>query len=145
MIDNEKVNTSLRQLILLHTAMFLGQFFFLGVMFFIKSGEVREDKFYTFLVPVLVIIGFVGGHFIYKTLLSRIPASASLDQRLSSYRSASIAKWAFLEGSTLFTIIAYMMTGRMIFVAYVLLLLGVFVINRPTKDKLETELGLTGL
>lgn len=144
-MDTEKINPFMRQLVILHTAMFLGQFFFLGVVLFIGGEKVEEEKFFTFIVPIGVLIGFVVGHLMYRALLSKLPANASLEQRLSTYRSASIVKWALLEGPTLFTLVAYMFTGRMIFIAYVGMMLLVFALNRPTKSKLETELGLSGM
>ena len=53
-------------------------------------------------------------------------------------------KYAMLEGPCLLAIIAYFLTGNMQFMYMAGLLIIIFIINKPSRDKIATELQLSG-
>jgi hypothetical protein len=62
--------------------------------------------------------------------------------KLVNYRAALIVKLALLEAPSFFTVIAYLLTGNYIYLGIVLILLIVFLLYTPTKEKLINELEL---
>ena len=65
-------------------------------------------------------------------------------EKLNGFQSASVVKYALLEGPALLGIVAFMNEGNQYFLIISLLLLGWLIMQRPTRDRVERDLMLQG-
>ena len=136
-----------KSLTIAHAALIMGQLLFAGVIYFQVSsaGNSISDRNgipFDIIVPILVIGGIVASYFIFNTLLKSAKNKSNLKEKLVSYRSAMIVRFALLEGPSLFSIIIVMITGNIMFFIYTLLIIGFFLYYRPTKESITNELEL---
>ena len=66
-----------------------------------------------------------------------------LQEKLDTYRSLCIKRFAILEGGTIFAIVAYFLTGHSLVACCVVAGLFMFISLRPTKEKIIQELVLS--
>ncbi|MBK8503171.1 MAG: hypothetical protein IPL46_13710 [Saprospiraceae bacterium] len=137
-----------KSLKVLHSALLGGIVFFAVVSIALQQDGAESvgglvDMLMPFFIPVLSVAGIVGGDFVFKSRLQRIAGLDSLKDKMDGYRSALIIKFALIEGPALLTIIAFIQTGRYLYLGIALLLLMVFVYYSPKKSKLISDLQLT--
>jgi hypothetical protein len=126
-------------------ALFAGQAIFLIIASYLlkTSGPINPDLSSAFqiILPVFTIGAVAGSMFVPKIILGSI-ADLSDDQKIIKYRASLIVKWAMLEGANLFSIVIYLLTGSMLALGISILILILFILNKPTKDKMKEDLGL---
>lgn len=88
-----------------------------------------------YVVPVFALGGILASNLVFKQKLKDCIAKPTLKEKMTNYRSALIIKFAFIEGSSLFAVVAYLLTGNLIYLGFAVLLLIVFLAYRPTKEK----------
>jgi hypothetical protein len=99
-----------------------------------------------FLVPVMCVAGFLGGNMLFKKKLDAINGhGGSLFRRLTDYRTASLLRWAMLEGPVILAVIGLMLTGKYIFYGpFIFLMLVFFLLYAPSEEKIKMQLQLNG-
>jgi hypothetical protein len=126
-------------------AMFAGQALFLIVASYLvkTSGPQSPDLSSAFqiILPVFTIGAVISAMFLPKKILGAID-ELSDDQKIIKHRTTSLIKWALLEGANLFSIVVYLLTGSMLALAISVLLLILFMMNKPSVDKTKEELSL---
>lgn len=137
----------LTSLSIIHTALIMGQLLFAGVTFYLNnSGQYMPDKslntVFMLVVPGLVIVGIVASNALFSSRIKNIKEKQDFSAKLEAYRSVSIMRWALLEGPSLFAIICYFLTGNNKFLLMAGILIVIFVLKRPSKDKLVQDLEL---
>ena len=134
---------------IIYFAMIGSGLFFLIVSYFIKNQNGKfdvDDEFKRILqIGLLVIIITLPqvSNFIYKKQLERAVAEKDLPAKLNSYFVANLIKFALLEAPGLMSIAFYFITGDYLFLIGYILILVLFLINRPTDQKLIEHLQLT--
>jgi hypothetical protein len=118
-------------------------FVYLWTLNSLDGNEMRP--FFPFAVLAITVFNIVGGRKLFLSKLSAIPTTATLDQRLSLYRQASIFRYALLEGATLFNGIAFLVMGNFVFMVVAAGIIAYFVFLRPTKRTLFNDLQLEPL
>lgn len=132
----------MRTLTMLFIALGAGQLVFLVIAS--QFGGILPELHNTFqyIAPAVLIAGVLGGSFLYMNRMIQIKAAQSLGEKLKNYTSANILRWACLEGSAMFALVCYFLTGN-VWYAY---LFGAaflpFLINRPSLDKCMRQLPL---
>ena len=86
--------------------------------------------------------GIIAGRIVGRIMINKIKEDALLKEKLAVYRSASIVKWALLEGPSLFAIVCFIITSDFYFLGVSAMIMVWFVINRPTRDRTILDLGL---
>jgi hypothetical protein len=126
-------------------AMFAGQAIFLIIASYLlkTSGPENPDLSSSFqiILPVFTIGAVIGAMFLPKIILGSI-SDLSDDQKIVKHRISLLIKWALLEGANLFSIVVYLMIGSMLALGISVLILILFILNKPTLDKTKEELGL---
>lgn len=98
-----------------------------------------------YVVPFMAITGILAGSYLYKNIMSGLASKKTLKEKLNGFQTASIVKYALLEGPAFLSIVAFSNEGNQYFIIIALLLLGWLIIQRPTRDKVEKDLMLEGI
>lgn len=97
-----------------------------------------------FLVPVMAIVGIFTGNYLYRNIINSLASKNTLKEKLSGFQTASVIKYALLEGPALLGFVAYMGEGNLYFIIISLLLALWLIAQRPTRDRVERDLMLEG-
>ncbi|WP_375238556.1 MFS transporter [Aurantibacter sp.] len=83
------------------------------------------------------IVAFIISNLIFKQKLKVISPSSTEQQKIIEYQSASIIRWAILEGSAFALLIL-----QKDFILFGILIIIYLIMIRPTEDKVKNELKL---
>lgn len=139
----------LRTLTIIHLALVAGVLVF-GIMSYLQTKNQILSFTYSgdvmfYVVPFMAITGILAGSYLYKNIMSGLASKKTLKEKLNGFQTASIVKYALLEGPAFLSIVAFSNEGNQYFIIIALLLLGWLIIQRPTRDKVEKDLMLEGI
>lgn len=139
----------LRIITMIHLALTVGQVMFVVIVLLLNKRlviNVRDthDPF-LYVVPAMAIACFFLSKFIFSKLLANAVKADTLKQKLVLYQAALIARLALLEGSSLFAIVVFFLTGQLFFLVIAVMLIAYFIFIRPTKANIEEALELSYL
>jgi MFS family permease len=133
---------------ILFVAMLMGQIFFTAITLYLNQtlGGIAEDDnlrdIFLIIVPVFFLGQMVASKIVISKKLKLARSKETLKEKLFEYRSITIIRLAMLEGVAFFSIICFLLTVDYIFLVFIGLIMILFVINKPTKEKLVEELQL---
>lgn len=140
----------LLSLTIIHAALGIGQLLLgLVFIFLIQTDEPAiqplpiSETTLQFLIPTLLLIGFVAGRLLFKNMLTGLKESDDLDIKLKTFRSASILKYVLAEGPIMVSILTYLFTHSILFLGLGGLGLITFMLDRPTKYSIIDGLALS--
>lgn len=145
------IGKTARQYLLILTILFgallFSQIVIVGIMYFLTiSGSFPSDSSLdgTFqMVVAIVTAGCVAASFLlYKMLMQSAQSKPNLSEKLAAYQSAFIIRCALLEAPTLLASIACFLTGNLLYLIVAAAMLVLFVMNRPTLQRISEELAL---
>lgn len=131
---------------IIHLALLAGMCLFAVVVFFLKQSTVvkfNKDDVFTFIVPVMAIMGVFASSFLFGKALPNAQKQTAVYRKFSMYQTATIMRYAFLEGPALFATIVYFLTGNFLYLLIAIAIIAYFITLRPTKDKLTDDLKLS--
>ena len=136
-----------KSLNILHYILAAAQLLFAILAFILQ----KENKFIItpasnalrYVVSLIAVIGVAGGAILYQRQVNDVKTKKNLSDKLTAYRSVIIARGAFLEFPSLFAIIAFILTGEILFLGLTGSLIALFVFLRPTKEKVIKDLQLS--
>ena len=133
---------------ILFTALFTGQVFFAVIAYVLQksgsfSGSPSLLQVFMYAAPAFNIMGIIVAHLIFKRRAAAIDIQQPLRMKLDEYRALCILRWAIIEGPTIFTIIAFLLTGAQVFLALTVFMLLVFLSLLPSRERLKKELALS--
>jgi len=105
------------------------------------GGEFGEILIYT--VSVFLIGGIIASTVMFKKSLSEAKNKNTLLEKMNFYRSALIVRYAPLEGVTMFAIVAYILTGNLLFMGMAAMIIVIFLIIKPSPEKAINDLELS--
>jgi hypothetical protein len=139
--------TFLKTITIIHSALLIGQVLFGVVTFYITNSTVINlnpaGDVYFYIVPLFFVIGMLAGSFIFKQHVAKLADKNALPEKLSDYQTALIIKYALTEGTSLFGIVVYLLTGNLLYLIFTGLNILYFIWMRPTKDKIEEDMNLS--
>lgn len=141
---NPNPRNAVKMLTIIHTGLIAGVVLFTLVVFSIapqKGFSISTDPF-VIVAIILPVFGIVVGNFLYKSLTGKISADRSLSQKIVALQAAYIARFALLEGPSLFAVVVYLLTGNQFFLAILAIILAYFISIRPTRSKIIEDLKL---
>jgi hypothetical protein len=135
-------------LTLIHSAMFVMQVVFGAVAYFLKSngmfdsnGEEISDIL-LIAAPIVAVGGIAASTFVGKMQMRIARQKTDLKEKLFAYRSALLVRLALLEMPTLFILVCYLLTGKILLLGLAAGVLILFYMNRPTINNLAMDLEL---
>ena len=132
----------------LHSAMVIGLILFLAIVHFVlqpdpaKLNEPNSALFVNIAVGLLVTCTVVG-YWLFGQRLTILRTITDPNQKLLDYRSASIIKFALIQGSTLASIVFYLLSGNIVLIGIAGVGILVMAINHPTAMKVKMDLELS--
>jgi hypothetical protein len=140
----EKIN---KQNLTIFYALFAGQAFFLLVAGYLlrTSGPKAPDldpSSFQIILPIITLAGIFGSNYLYKYYLKALNTATDDTDKINKYRTAFLVKFALLEGANIFSIIVYMLTGSNLALIISVCLLILFILNKPSLDKIKEDLGI---
>src|SRR5690349_16365969 len=112
-------DSMLKTLAFTHVALLAFQMLFAIVAFAqttrIYFGVMNMDDEFVFIVPVLALGGFFGGYLIFKKQKYILREKENFQEKLSGYQSVLITRFALIQGPSLFSIVAYILSGNVFF------------------------------
>ena len=149
-MDNYKMTSKefFKAIQIIHFALMTGVIIFGIIAFYFHysglemEGGKEMDFGLMYVVPVFTLGGILASNLMFKQKLKDCIAKPTLKEKMTNYRSALIIKFAFIEGSSFFAVIAYLLTGKLIYLGFTVLLLIVFIAYRPSKEKTIIDLEL---
>ena len=143
---NPNPKAAAKVLPIIHLALLIGQVLFCLVVYSITpqkgfSFDGSANPF-VYVSLALTLGGFAAGNILFKKQLQSITSESTLSQKIASYQTACIIRAALLEAPSLFSIVAYMLSGNLLFLAVSCVIILYFLFIRPTKDKIVNDLGL---
>lgn len=123
--------------------LFLVLVLYLTFSHYIKPVGRNMDKTLQVLVLVIGFAAIYGGIRIFKNQLEKInQLQPLLTEKANLYRAANITQWALAEGATLFSIIAFYLTGNYALAVLAAVLIAYFTMLAPSKLKATLHLSL---
>ena len=136
----------LRTFTLIHLAL-VASVLIPGLMMFLQTQNQELTFSYSgdvmfFVVPFMAIAGILAGNYLYKNIINGLNTKNTLIEKLNGFQTASVIKYALLEGPAILGIVAFMNEGNQYFLIISIFLLGWLILQRPTRDKVESDLSL---
>jgi hypothetical protein len=138
---------ALKILNILHKALLMGQILFAaGCIYIVYTKTILPpakelDRILQVAALIITVAGVYAGITIFKKKLILIREMQSdAKQKFSIYRAASIIQWALLEGPAIFCILCLFLTGNYAFLALAIVIIFLFVMIGPSKNKILTQL-----
>lgn len=140
-----EIKTFLKTLSFMHIALVIGLTIF-TILAIVQNGEFNTEtnakNILLYLVPVTAMLGYFGSQFLFKKLLSKVSDTDSLEQKLRKYQSASHLKYMLIEAPAFFALFVYYTSGNALPLIIAICLLVYLFVQKPSKQKIRTELPL---
>ncbi len=146
-MDKNNPMDTFKQLKIIFFALAAGQIFYFVVSFIlIENGTVLLNKdvstVWGFIVPLIFVLMVVASKVLYnRAINSKIKAGD--EEKLITYRTSNIIKFALLEGANIFCITFYLLTSDFLYAGMFIIIMGIFFVNYPGKEKFMAEFGLS--
>ncbi len=133
---------------LIHFAMTFG-LFAIGIFFYWLGDDWVVDYSnmgykLPYAVPISAILGIIAGRLLFSRHMISLKTADTLGAKLNGYMTASLVKFACYEAPGFFGLFAAQETGNMAYLVITGLVVLMLAIERPTKQRVETDLQLNG-
>lgn len=137
----------LKTISILHLGLLAGPLIF-GIFTYSTIKETKLDysdtnDIFLFLVPFFAFSGILVGNILFKEQIEKLKNNNSLREKLSGFQTASIIKYALLEGPAVIGIVAFNDNGNLLYLIISGIMILYFISQRPTNDIIETSLNFT--
>lgn len=141
-----------RQINLFFIALFLSVVILLGVSVFVRITNSFKFTFSTsreigtifkILLGIFIIILLPLSYILHKRKIEKLKETRNLSEKLSGYKSSLMVKLIIIEYLCIFSLITFFFFGSPYLLIPVSLFLLILLMNRPTIEKISTELNLT--
>lgn len=137
-----------RTLTIIYAGLVMGQLGIGAGFYFSKTvagsmvNDANAQNILKYLVPVIIIAAYFGASRIYTIMVSKLSECATLEEKMTRYRTPFIVRLALLEAAYIFTIVIYANTLTMSYLYFALLPLGYSLILFPTRSAVGRDIGL---
>ncbi len=137
----------LNTLTLLHTALTAGPLI-IGLIFYyntpIQEYQELEGDIFIYVFPFIGLMGVLASTYMFKILIKNLENKPGLHEKLAGFLSASLIRFALLEGPAILNLVWFSNTGNLLFLTVAGVLVLLLFLQRPTKLKVDRELHLKG-
>ena len=146
--NNLEIKNQINLLNMIHISLLVGMLLFLiVVIILIRGDQLIEnrtlDKVFMILAPLYGLIIMFFSRLIYNVSISKYLDGTDLANKIVHYRSAKIVSWALVESACFFALVATILTSNYLYVAVFIFLFGYFIMLRPSRQSLVSELQLS--
>ena len=108
------------------------------------TGDIHRysSSMFMFLVPALLIMAIVQTNYTFKTKLGSVRNETNLKAKMIGYKELVVVRSAVLSGPCFMVMAALARTNNIDYLLYVVFLVGVLIIKRPTIKLAVAELEL---
>jgi len=110
---------------------------------FVPTADKGLAEKFTYALIVVVIVGFLGAHFFYQQLLSRIDKSLDLKKKMPRYLGALLIRSACLELPGLLASVVFFLTANFYLLFIPVFTAVAFYVLRPTISTIAEDLQLS--
>jgi len=134
---------------MIYYALLFGLFSFCLIVLFLylNDGMQPFDEFlkntYLGVLAVLSIGSFLFGNVIFKRKIQATSGKVNLFEKMADYRSATILRYAIIEGPAFFAIILSFVTGDLLFLGIGTLIIAYLFTLKPTMERAIKDLELS--
>ncbi len=96
-------------------------------------------------VPVMAVMSVVAGRFIFNSNLKKINEIQDVPGKFQLYLSATIIRFALIEGVSLLGIVSVMLNNNLFYMAICGLLIIYMISLRPTSYRIDNDINLDNL
>ncbi|MGB5556108.1 MAG: hypothetical protein WBM83_15740 [Flavobacteriaceae bacterium] len=136
----------------LRTLSIVHLFFVVGLVVFAIIAYWQLETFVTqidgndtllYIVPVVALIGYFGSQFVFKQALKAIPKTDAIDTKLAKYKTATILKFALIEGAAILALIAFHGSGIVLYFVIGICLIAYLIVQKPNYERLKNDMALS--
>lgn len=138
----------IRTLTIIHLGLLAGPFFF-GMVAYFQTENTYLDytnttDVFMIVVPLFAVTAIFMGNLLFRQMMKSAIQTDGLRLKLARFQTASLVKYALIEGATLIGIVAFLNTSNLTYFYISGVLILFLYLLRPTKDKIEQGLELKG-
>jgi hypothetical protein len=129
----------LKTIQLIHLALILGVTF---AYYFLSDLSSFNDLFTlpdinssTIYIAIIPMIAFISGNIVFKSMLGKIDKKVKVEDNFGAYQTASLVRWAILEGTAFFII-----TTNTDFILFGVVLIIYLALLRPSESIIQNDL-----
>jgi hypothetical protein len=149
MNTSNNFGSQLRAMNVISMAVMAGLLVFLMVAVYLRYSAVfsgaddRLDNIFKFAVPAVIFVAYILSKVLFKVTIEKIDAATDLRQKLAKYMMAHIISLMVLELPGIFAVVAYLLTGRLLYLGFAILMVFAIIFARPTRFRLINDLKLS--
>jgi hypothetical protein len=149
MIKNQQSPSRLlKNLMIIHLAMFGGLIFFALVSFYARNKSEPtlnpvQLEILTYISLIFLLIFIPLGYWLHSKKMKRISSNTDIIAKLTTYKSSHIIKIAFFEGVGFLSSIVLLFGGKNLILIQIVIVLMFILLNTPSISKLANELNLS--
>lgn len=108
-------------------------------LFLVQSGAKQElvqlNNIFLFAVPIIDLFIIITSKSIYTKNVANFDKNLPLENKILSYQTNSIIQLALLEGANIINVSVLIITANYFFAALFVIIISLFLLNKPTKEK----------
>jgi len=120
------------------------QILFFSVSLILVPNEIGDRKvsndIFRFIVPIAGIIAMTLSNKMYKAKISKIQVKESIEVKLKKFRAYKLLQWFLIMTVGIFALAVFIFTKDYLYVVIFLFMMGYFILLRPTKHQLKTDI-----
>ena len=141
-----------KQINLFFIVLFLGIVILFGASVFIRITNNSRFTFSTYeeigiifkiLLGIFIVILFPVSYLLHKRKIEKLKKILNLSQKLSGYKTSLMIKLIIIEYLCIFNLVTFFFFGSPYLLIPVSVFLLILLMNRPTIQKISTDLNLT--
>lgn len=102
----------------------------------------NNSTLYVNLSAAYLVVAISIGYWLFGNQMKKAKESTSLSDKLNTYRSACIIRWALLEGAALVALVFYLLSGNLVLLALAGIGVLVLALSHPNEMRLKVSLDL---
>jgi len=134
----------IKTLSIVHFAMVLGPLL-TGVIFYMNTELITngtQNDIFIYVFPLIALGGIFASKFLFNLFIKNLKNHETLQAKLAGYQTASLIKFALIEGPAFLNIVWFSQTGNLLYLTIGGVLILFLFMQRPKAEKIETELEL---
>ncbi len=144
MADEDKLAQSFKTLNIIYMALGAGMIMSSAVFVFLIGSKTIIPQpglaeVFKIVVPVLAVSGYIAGKFLYGMNSKKSKEEPDPMKKFANYQTSCLIVWALLEGSGLFSAIAYLQTADQLFLAFFAMIFLGYLFSKPSMIKFQQD------
>lgn len=136
----------LKTLALLHLAFTIASFALSLIILFVLDNYIvfnieNLDSVY-YILPIVALTIVYMSSVVFKNLIKSVNKNQALKDKLAKYQTASIVKYAMIEGPAVLCSVLALITGQLVFIVIAWCIIGYLYLAKPSDESVIKDLKL---